>query len=547
MIAEVAITLYPEHENDKSFISNQILKELKKNGITVPKNEPLTYHVIKKSIDARHGRQKFFVRYKVCAGKSHDEETFALPEWKTADGDKSVLIIGSGPAGLFAALKLLEHGIQPVIIERGRETGARKRSIAAISTRGEVDPDSNYCFGEGGAGTFSDGKLYTRSNKRGDIRRILSIFRHFGADDRILTDAHPHIGTDRLPAIINSMRERILSSGGKIFFSTRCTDFIMDSGTIRGIRCVHTDTGMEREFFSDAVILASGHSAGDIYALLSRIAPSSLEAKTFAMGVRVEHPREIIDRVQYHGGAGGADLGAAEYRFTSQQEGRGVYSFCMCPGGFVVPSATSPGQTVVNGMSAARRNGRWSNAAFVVETRPCDVPDEFKEKAERAGTPQLAGLEYRTWLEEESFRQAQNARCGKEYQSAPAQRLEDFLRERESLSLPETSYAPGIVPSALHEWMPHHISSRLRAGLSEAGRKMPGFICKEAVLIASETRTSTPVRILRHKETMESTAIKRLYPAGEGSGYSGGIVSSAMDGEACAEKIAQALGAKTLA
>ena len=532
MIKEVSITVNPEEEHNATLIKKIICSTLEKNGTRVNANE-VTPVFVKKSIDARHSHIKLLLKYKVYIGeKPGDISTSELSEWKHADGKRKVIIIGAGPAGLFGALKLLEAGITPVIIERGSETTTRKHDIAAISTKGTVGENSNYCFGEGGAGTFSDGKLYTRSNKRGNINRILQIFAYFGADKSILTDAHPHIGTDKLPAIINAMREKILSLGGEFHFDTKCTSFITTNETVTGIRTEDTHTHESKEFLGNAVLLATGHSAVDIYGLLASTAPQSLEAKTFAVGVRVEHPRELIDSIQYHGNIG--TLPAAEYRLTSQQDGRGVYSFCMCPGGFVVPSATAPEQIVINGMSSAARNSKWSNSAIVVEIRPEDIPAQYISKAKELQCPALAGLLWRTALEHETYQHGK-------IQAAPAQRLVDFMEHRESTSLPATSYTPGVVSSRLDAWLPTQIVSRLEPAFREFDKSMKGFISDDALLIASETRTSTPVRILRNEDTFESVALAHLYPAGEGSGYAGGIVSSAMDGENCCEAICKSI------
>ena len=530
MITEVTITVLPDDEKNKNLIEKLILKELAKKNVSAGKQHIPVY--VKKSIDARHGQLKYHLRYKVFIDEEPGEvKTSALPEWKSADGKKTVIIVGSGPAGLFGALKLLEKGIKPVIVERGERTSDRKKSIAKISTQDLVDSDSNYCFGEGGAGTFSDGKLYTRSNKRGDISKILQIFVRFGADEKILTDAHPHIGTDKLPAVINAMRNFIIEKGGEFYFNSKCTGFIGKNNCITGISMENIKSGEKLELKGDAVLLATGHSASDIYEMLAKISPHSLEAKTFAMGVRVEHPRTLIDSIQYHGKTEG--MGAAEYRLVTQVEDRGVYSFCMCPGGFVVPSATGPDEIVVNGMSAAGRNSKWSNAAIVVETRPEDIPEEFVQRAKGAGCKALAGLYFRKYIEEETKKQGKG-------QAAPAQRMTDFLANRETKDFPPSSYTPGIVSSRIDIWMPEQIAGRLAQGFLDFGKNMKGFVNKDAVLIASETRTSTPVRILRDKESCESVAIKNMYPAGEGAGYAGGIVSSAMDGE----KVCQAISEK---
>jgi uncharacterized FAD-dependent dehydrogenase len=544
----VTITIKPEQESNTKLIEKIVLSQLKNRGSK--------YKLVfcKRSVDARHGQVKLHMRYDVYIDEEPPALESKLPVWKKADGKHTVVIIGAGPAGLFGALKLLEYGIKPVIIERGPDTQQRRKDIALISKEDFVNPESNYCFGEGGAGTFSDGKLYTRSNKRGDISSILQIFHAFGADEKILTDAHPHIGTDRLPKIINAMRDKIIELGGEVHFNTKCTDFIVEDGRVKGVVCESgpsTGSGTAcsssgtacsssgTTLCADAVLLATGHSATDIYMLLARTAPQVLEAKTFAMGVRVEHPRQIIDQLQYHGKQnekGSQNLGAAEYRVTTQVDGRGVYSFCMCPGGFVVPSASGPDEIVVNGMSAAARNSKWSNAAIVVEIRPEDIPQEYEAEAKKAGSPALAGLLFRTKIEHD-------AKLNGNGQAAPAQLLTDFLAGRKTTpeKLPVTSYTPGIVSSPLHQWMPPLIAKSLAQGIRQIDKNMKGFICPQALMIAPETRTSTPVRILRNKETFECDGIKGLYPAGEGSGYAGGIVSSAMDGENAAKAIASAL------
>ena len=528
MIKEITITLKPEDEKNAGLHKNLIKKELQKNHIKADAFESV---FIKKSIDARHGQLKLHLRYKVYIGEKPDSAGEWKPLWKSCAGaglERTVIIVGAGPAGLFGALKLLESGIKPVIIERGTQTSQRRKDIALISTRGQVNGDSNYCFGEGGAGTFSDGKLYTRSNKRGDISSILRIFNYFGADPKILTDAHPHIGTDRLPQVINAMRDKIIELGGEFHFNERLTALVTESKDgklcVKGVETENTESGDKGCFYGKAVLLATGHSATDIYKMLAKLAPDSLEAKTFAAGVRVEHPRSLIDSIQYHGRGAEAGLGAAEYRVTTQVDGRGVYSFCMCPGGFVVPSSSGPDEIVVNGMSAAARNSKWSNAAIVVEVRPGDFPQSCVDQAIKDGCVDLAGLYFREQIEKLAFENGNG-------QAAPAQRLTDFLAGRKSADLPASSYTPGLVSSELGSWLPAHISERLKKGFKQIDQSMHGFISDEALMIAPETRTSTPVRILRDKETYECNAIGGLYPAGEGAGYSGGIVSSAMDGE----------------
>ncbi|MBP5577146.1 MAG: FAD-dependent monooxygenase [Treponema sp.] len=603
MIEQVCITILPEREKDQAFIQDELIRALEKKALGskalasaikdaldgkalsglltnapggkaasdsqtgTPEAKNISFVFSKKSIDARHGKVKFVMRYDVYIGEKAPSPEDLLPQWKSVKeiNCKSVLVVGSGPAGLFGALKLLEGGVKPIIIERGSDTKTRKVDIAKISTRGLLDSDSNYCFGEGGAGTFSDGKLFTRSNKRGNVGQVLRIFNHFGADPSILTDAHPHIGTDKLPYIINAMRAKIIELGGEFYFNTRCTGFITSGkNSVDGIKTVNTKSGEEKDFFADAVLLATGHSASDIYELLAKTAPQSLEAKTFAAGVRIEHPRTTIDAIQFHGRK---MPNAAEYSLTSQQTGsskanskedeRGVYTFCMCPGGFVVPIATESGTIVVNGMSAAKRNSKWSNSAVVVETRPEDIPEKFKEMAKENGCPALAGLYFRNSIEREAFLQANTKSDGHsissenssgkensmEGQKAPAQLLTDFLSHKKTPQekLPQTSYFPGITSSRLDQWLPAQMARRMEKAFKEFNKKMKGFICGEALLIAPETRTSTPVRILRDRESYECCALKKLYPAGEGSGYSGGIVSSAMDGINACSKIMERL------
>jgi uncharacterized FAD-dependent dehydrogenase len=541
MIKELTITINPEDESNNSLIQKKIFSELKSQKVILKNQNEKGFEFVlqKKSVDARHGQIKIHLRYKVYIGESPKDSVFKLPEWKNVDEKscKSVIIVGSGPAGLFGALKLLEYGIKPIIVERGLETSQRRKDIALISTKDFVNEDSNYCFGEGGAGTFSDGKLYTRSNKRGNIQNILEIFAHFGADKKITTDAHPHIGTEKLPGVINNMRNKIIELGGEFYFNSRVCDFLMQENNGKKVVCgvVYKNllTNEENPLNANAVVFATGHSANDIYFLIAKYSPLALEAKTFAAGVRVEHPRSLIDAIQYHGQVK-KELGAAEYRVTTQVEDRGVYSFCMCPGGFVVPSSSNNDEIVVNGMSASARNSKWSNAAIVVEIRPEDIPQEFVVQAEKLGSKDLAGLLYRNKIEKD-------AKLNGNGQAAPAQRVTDFIENKKSQTLPISSFTPGIVSSNLNEWLPTHISKRLAKGFVQINKNMKGFVCQDALMIAPETRTSTPVRILRNKETFECEYLKGLFPVGEGSGYSGGIVSSAMDGENACQKIAEML------
>lgn len=539
MIIEINLTVENQQIDDIGFLKQKALSEIKAgNGKVLPEGRILhnaSYELKdikgfvfkKKSIDARRGLVKVHLRYHVYIGEEPAENDSGFtPAWKKA-GDKRVVIIGNGPCGLFAALTLLEHGIKPLIVEQGSPTSQRKVDIANISRTGEINPHSNYCFGEGGAGTFSDGKLYTRSNKRGNTDRILSLFCYHGASKEILTDAHPHVGTNKLPSIINNMNKTITDFGGEVLFNTQCTDFIVENGICKGVEIKNLTTEEKSTLLCDNVIVATGHSATDMYYLLEKKG-ALLETKTFAIGVRVEHPRTIIDTIQYKGKRQALDLPAAEYRLVTQVEDRGVYSFCMCPGGLVVPSASSPGEIVVNGMSPSSRDSKWSNAAIVVEVRPEDIPPDF-------GSSVTSALAFRTAIEKKAFEESGS-------QKAPAQKLVDFLKEKKSVDLPESSYTGGLVSSSLEKWMPSFIIKRLQTAFNVYNTQMRGFICPEALLIAPETRTSTPLRIVRDNATLENPKIKGLYPAGEGSGYSGGIVSSAMDGERVAMAIINKIG-----
>ncbi len=475
--------------------------------------------VLKRSIDARQRTVYVNVKVRAYLNEAPAEPEYRSIEYKDVSGGKPVVVVGAGPGGLFAALRLIELGFRPVIVERGKNVRERKKDIACISREHRVDPESNYSFGEGGAGAYSDGKLYTRSKKRGSVEKILNVFCQHGASASILADAHPHIGTDKLPQVIENIRNRIIACGGEVHFETRMDALMLEGDEVKGIR---TNTGHD---FYGPVILATGHSARDIYYYLyeQRI---PLEAKGIAVGVRLEHPQLLIDSIQYHNREGrGEYLPAAEYSFVTQVNGRGVYSFCMCPGGFVVPAASGPEQVVVNGMSPSNRGSRWANSGMVVEIHPEDFP-EFASSGALSLMKFQEQLEKNAWLN------------GGMKQTAPAQRMLDFVNKKNSFDLPVSSYTPGLVASPLHFWMPEPVTGRLREGFRQFGKTSKGFLTDEAVLIGVETRTSSPVRILRDRETLQHVTLKGLFPCGEGAGYAGGIVSAAIDGERCAESVA---------
>ena len=498
-----------------------LLKEIIADKIDVPVKRISSIRIIRKSIDARSKVQvKVNLTVDVYTDKSQPENIVYPFCYQNVTDKKPVIIIGAGPAGLFAALRLIELGLKPIVFERGKEVSERKKDIAQLNRNNGLNTESNYCFGEGGAGTFSDGKLFTRSKKKGDCSRILLNFHQHGAQDEILYEAHPHIGTDKLPEVIKNMRHTILKQGGEIYFETKVTELIIENETIKGVK---TENG--KETFADAVILATGHSARDVYEML-QAQNIPLETKGFAMGVRVEHPQALIDKIQYHAKERGEYLPAATYNLVTQVEGRGVYSFCMCPGGFIVPASTFEKETVVNGMSSSNRNSDFANSGIVVEIRPEDLPGDFSQYGA------LAGMKFQQYVENLAFVNS----GGK--QTAPAQRLLDFVKGRLSVDLPESSYLPGLIASPMHFWMPDFISKRLREGFKDFDRKMKGFLTNEALIIGVESRTSSPVRIPRNPETLQHISVSGLYPCGEGAGYAGGITSSAIDGENCAEKVA---------
>ena len=511
--------------------------------------DPQQIHAIrtvKRSIDARQRQVMVNLTLEVFIDEDPTTLSFERIHYGDVSAAPQAVVVGAGPGGLFAALRLVELGVRPIVLERGRDVDGRKKDIAAISRDHIVDSESNYSFGEGGAGAFSDGKLYTRSKKRGNVQRILGVFCQHGASTDILADAHPHIGTDRLPGIIERMREQIKSSGGEVHFQTRVDELLFSA---EGDRVVGVRTAAGQEFLGP-VILATGHSARDVYRYLHR-AGVDIEQKSLAMGVRLEHPSLLIDQIQYHNRMGrGKYLPAAEYSFVQQVKDRGVYSFCMCPGGFVVPAATGPEQLVVNGMSPANRGSKWSNSGMVVETRPEDIDGELMPFLLEAMNDETFAAQHtdfdnrhnplRMMYVQEALERATWIQGGRT-QVAPAQRMADFVNNRLSADLPKSSYSAGLLASPLHFWMPKFITSRLQEGFKAFGRRSRGFLTDEAVLIATESRTSAPVRILRTPDTLQHIRLAGLFPCGEGAGYAGGIVSAAIDGERCAEALASVL------
>ena len=544
MIQEYQLRVLPEvaanEQQLKTYLNEE--KGLNLRDITATR-------ILKRSIDARQRTIFVNLTVRVYLNETPDDDEYPRTIYNNVEGKPQVIVVGAGPGGLFAALRLIELGLRPVIVERGKDVRERKKDLALISRTHTVNPESNYSFGEGGAGAYSDGKLYTRSKKRGNVDKILNVFCQHGASTSILVDAHPHIGTDKLPRVIENMRNTIISCGGEVHFETRMDALILEGDEVRGIE---TNTG---KTFLGPVILATGHSARDVYRWLAAN-NVEIEAKGIAVGVRLEHPSELIDRIQYHSKNGrGKYLPAAEYSFVTQVEGRGVYSFWMCPGGFVVPAASGPRQIVVNGMSPSNRGSRWSNSGMVVEIRPEDLENKdllslsssspnlqsslHEASSLLPGTSSLnpnpsslrmlylqESLEFSCWQQ------------GNMRQTAPAQRMMDFTNKKLSYGLPESSYAPGLLSSPLHFWMPPFLTERLRKGFQQFGRQSRGFLTNEAVMIGVETRTSAPVRIVRDRETLQHVRVKGLFPCGEGAGYAGGIVSAGIDGERCAEAAA---------
>lgn len=519
MIHEYQIRVLPSQAASEQTIKDYIAHD---RGIDIRTINGV--RVLRRSIDARQRTVFVNLSVRVYVNEMPQDDAYRHTDYHDVSEGRQVIVVGEGPGGLFASLRLIELGLRPVVLERGKNVRERKLDLSLITKTQKVDEESNYCFGEGGAGAYSDGKLYTRSKKRGNTEKILNVFCQHGASTSILADAHPHIGTDKLPRVIENMRNTILECGGEVHFRTKMTGLIISGDTVTGVEAVNLETGRELTFHGP-VILATGHSARDVYRYLDK-SGIEIEPKGLAVGVRLEHPAVLIDRIQYHNKNGrGKFLPAAEYSFVTQVDGRGVYSFCMCPGGFVIPAATGPQQIVVNGMSPSNRGTQWSNSGMVVETRPEDVEGEGALKM----------MHFQEELERVCWQQ------GNMRQTAPAQRMADFVNGRLSYDLPKSSYAPGLISSPLHFWLPAHVGKRLQEGFKMFGRMSHGFLTNEAVLIAVETRTSSPVRILRAADTLQHIRLKGLFPCGEGAGYAGGIVSAGVDGERCADMCAEYL------
>lgn len=533
MIDEYQLRVLPEVASSEESIISYIAREKGLDARTIKHAR-----VLRRSIDARQRTIYVNLKVRVYVNELPQDDEYVHTEYPCVEGRKHVVVVGEGPGGLFASLRLIELGLCPIVLERGKNVHDRKKDMALITKTQKVDSESNYCFGEGGAGAYSDGKLFTRSKKRGNVEKILNVFCQHGASTSILADAHPHIGTDKLPRVIENMRLQIERSGGEVHFQTKMTELLLDGNRVDGVKALNLSTGAEETYYGP-VILATGHSARDVYQYLSK-ANIDIEAKGIAVGVRLEHPSELIDQIQYHNRNGrGKYLPAAEYSFVTQANGRGVYSFCMCPGGFVIPAATGPQQIVVNGMSPSNRGGRWSNSGMVVEIHPEDLQSELSEYTHSEeclqGNDALAMMRFQEKLEKACWQQ------GNMQQTAPAQRMADFVNNRLSYDLPKSSYAPGLISSPLHFWMPKPIVQRLQLGFKNFGRQAHGFLTNEALMIGVETRTSSPVRIPRDRDRMQHVTIEGLFPCGEGAGYAGGIVSAGMDGEKCAEACADYL------
>lgn len=518
MIKQLNFNLAPADAADELFCRRKAATDL-----NIPESDIAAMQLVRRSIDARHKNVTVTLTYDVFIGEEPQPQQLDLPGYNDVHNADPIAVVGAGPGGLFAALRLIELGLRPIVLERGKDVSERKKDLAQLNRNVTLNPESNYAFGEGGAGTFSDGKLFTRSTKRGSVRKILEVFCHHGAQHDILIDAHPHIGTDKLPYVIKAMRETILQHGGEVLFNAKVTDILTDGHKATGVRLADGSSIDTR-----AVILATGHSARDVYEMLLRQG-IALEAKTWAMGVRVEHPQDLIDEIQYHSPDGrGQYLPPASYSLVTQVDGRGVYSFCMCPGGFIVPAMTGPNQQVVNGMSPSHRGSPFANSGIVVEIHPEDIGPFADDGV-------LGGIHYQAELERLAYVNGGHGVI------APAQGLADFVDGRLSYELPDSSYVPGLVSSPLHFWMPDNIASRLRKGFDDFDRHAHGFVTNEAIVVGVESRTSSPIRISRDNDTLQSLSLPGLYPCGEGAGYAGGIVSSAIDGELCAEMVAQYL------
>ncbi len=517
MHKQLSLVVEPEIAFDEINLKSHLDKLLH-----IPTESPTYIRPLKRSIDARGRQVKVNLEVEVFIDETPTQRISFEKKYSDTSKSKQVIIVGAGPAGLFAALRLIELGIKPIVVERGKDVRSRRRDLAAINKDHVVNPESNYCFGEGGAGTYSDGKLYTRSKKRGDIRRVLEILVAHGATEEILVDAHPHIGTNKLPQLVGELRDSIINAGGEVHFNTKVIDFILQHKEIKGVALENGN-----EIIGEGVILATGHSARDIYELCQK-REVLIEAKPFAMGVRIEHQQSLIDSLQYHRAERGKYLPAASYSLVAQTyfKGvqRGVFSFCMCPGGFIVPSATAPGELVVNGMSPSRRDSKFANSGMVVAINEIDL-----KAYEHFGA--LAGLQMQRELEQKACKVAGGG------QTAPAQLVEDFIKNKTSESLLDTSYQPGLMSVDMMDVLPDFIGKPLQEGLKQFGQKMKNYASNQAQIIGIESRTSSPVRIPRNNETLEHLEIKRLFPCAEGAGYAGGIMSAAMDGERCAEKL----------
>jgi len=518
MQKKISLKILPSEAEDELVLSSIVSK-----ACAVKASQLNGFTILKKSIDARGKQAWINLTLNVFIDEPFQPiDLIPLQLRDVHQSENKVIIIGAGPAGLFTALRLIEHGIKPIILERGKDVRNRRRDLAAINKEGVVNPESNYCFGEGGAGTYSDGKLYTRSNKRGDINRILSILVHFGATHKILYEAQPHIGTNKLPHIITAIREKIVECGGEVLFEKKVVDFIVRNDAVQGVK-----TSGGESIDGDSIVLATGHSARDIFTLLynKRIL---IEAKPFALGIRVEHPQSLIDTIQYHCDTRGEYLPPASYSLVQQVEGKGVFSFCMCPGGIIAPAATDLNEIVVNGWSPSKRNNPYANSGIVVTVEEKNF-QTYKDHGP------LAAMYFQQSVEQKAF-EAGGGRL-----VAPAQRLVDFTKNKVSSTLPDCSYLPGIHSVPLSEVLPPFVHHSLQTAFKEFGKKMKGYITNEAVVVATESRTSSPVRIPRDNETLQHPQIKNLYPCGEGAGYAGGIVSAAMDGERIANRVAVAL------